>query len=77
MMAVDIGDRRLCLEISTGRAILAPDRWRCAQAWNRRCDRRRRGYRKNLKYADNESDEPIVPDIRGNDRFRLSCSTYC
>jgi hypothetical protein len=40
MMAVDIGDCRLCIEISTDRATLVPDRWRCVQAWDRRSDDR-------------------------------------
>ena len=70
MIAVDIGDCRLCLKIPTDRATLVPDRWRCVQAWDRRCDSRLRGSRKTLNYEDNETDEPTVPDIRGDDRFR-------
>jgi hypothetical protein len=73
MMTVDIGDYRLCLEIPTGRARIARDRWRCVQARNRRPAA---WFLKRLKYGDNETDEPTVPDIRVADRFRLSCSIY-
>jgi hypothetical protein len=75
MMAVDIGDCRLCLEIPTGRGIRVPGRWRCVQAWDRRHDDRRRAARDTLKYVDNETDAPTVPDIRADNRFCISCST--
>ena len=76
MMAVDIGDCRLCLAIPTGRRIPVPGRWRCVQARDRRHDDRQRAARDILKYVDNETDAPTVPDIRAVNRFRISCSTF-
>ena len=76
MMTVDVGDCRFCLEIPTGRGIPIPGRWRCVQAWNRRHDSRLRAARNRLKYVDNETDAPTVPDIRAVNRFRISCSTF-